>query len=68
MKHFRLFFCALFTTLAHAQTGTGTVQGKVQDPTRSAIAAAKVTLTSQATNIARRAESSAVGKVHTPNP
>ena len=43
------------------QTGTGVVQGTVSDPTRSAIPSAKVTLTSQATNITRRAESSAVG-------
>ncbi len=44
-----------------AQTGTGTVQGTVLDASRSAMPGAKVTLTHQGTNVARRAETSAVG-------
>ena len=61
--HF-LAVCVLLGLLsgsALAQTGLGTVKGTVLDPSRSAISGAKATLTNQNTNIARQAESSAVG-------
>ncbi len=56
-----IFLSFLLALPALPQTGSGTVQGTVSDATHSAIPNAKVTLTSLATNIARRADSSSVG-------
>jgi hypothetical protein len=56
-----LFISLWLSVAALAQTGTGTVQGTVTDSSRSAVPNAKVTITHQATNIPRVAETSAVG-------
>ncbi len=61
-------FCRLFVSAtlligmaAQAQTGAGSVKGTVYDASRAAVAGARITLTNQATNISRDAESSAGG-------
>jgi hypothetical protein len=62
-----LLFLALFTSLLGAQESTGSIIGRIFDPTGSAISGAEVTATQAETGVTRKAKSGSDGSYTFPN-